>query len=138
MYSRTSLDIKKIIFLLHTLSAYNRLLFRYKIYSSDPRESLGLIQHPACRKNCHTKLPAPTTWRKLHWNKSVTTKVCLEDVYMSPEVNLNRFEISLRGKISVRCQVTSLLAFTWVQAKWNSLRCKFDRSEISNCSELSM
>ena len=27
-------------------------------------------------------------------------------VYMRPEVNSNRFEISLRGKISFRCKVT--------------------------------
>ena len=38
MYSGTPLDIKKIIVLLHTLSAYNNLLVRYKVYSSDPRE----------------------------------------------------------------------------------------------------
>ena len=36
----------------------------------------------------------------------------LEHIYMRPEVNSNRFEISLRGKISLRCQVTSLSAFT--------------------------
>ena len=29
-----------------------------------------------------------------------------------PEVNSNRFEISLRDKISLRCKVTPLLAFT--------------------------
>ena len=32
--------LKKFIDLLHTLSAYNSLLFRYKVYSSDPRECL--------------------------------------------------------------------------------------------------
>ena len=31
---------KKIIVLLLTLSAYNSLLIRYKVYSSDPRECL--------------------------------------------------------------------------------------------------
>ena len=36
----------------------------------------------------------------------------LEHVYMRPEVNSNRFEISLRGKISLRCKVTSLFVFT--------------------------
>ena len=36
----------------------------------------------------------------------------LEHVYMRPEVNSNRFEISLRGKISLRCEVTSLSVFT--------------------------
>ena len=36
----------------------------------------------------------------------------LEHVYMRPEVNSNRFEISRRGNISLRCEVTSLSAFT--------------------------
>ena len=40
MYSGTSLDIKKFIVLLHTLTAYNNLLVRYKVYSSDLRECL--------------------------------------------------------------------------------------------------
>ena len=31
---------KRFIVLLHTLSAYNSLLVRYKVYSSDPREFL--------------------------------------------------------------------------------------------------
>ena len=48
-----------------------------------------------------------------------------EHVYMRPKVNSNRFEISQRDKISLRCEVTSLSAFTWLQAEWNSLRCKF-------------
>ena len=39
-----------------------------------------------------------------------------EHVYMRPEVNSNRFEVSLRGKISLRCEVTSLSAFTWLRA----------------------
>ena len=34
------LILKKCIVLLHTLSAYNSLLVRYKVYSSDPRECL--------------------------------------------------------------------------------------------------
>ena len=38
MYSGTSLGIKKNIVLLHTLSAYNSLLVRYKVCSSDPRK----------------------------------------------------------------------------------------------------
>ena len=48
-----------------------------------------------------------------------------------------------KSKISLRCNVTSLLAFTWIQAKWNSLRRKFhfgqfDQSKISNRSGFSM
>ena len=35
--------LKKIIVLLHTLSAYDSLLVRYKVYSSDPREYLCKI-----------------------------------------------------------------------------------------------
>ena len=36
----------------------------------------------------------------------------LEHVYMRPEVNSGRFEISLWDKISLRCKVTALFAFT--------------------------
>ena len=62
---------------------------------------------------------------------------------MKPEVNSNRFEISLRDKIPLRCEVMSLPAFTWLRAELNSLWCKFhfgqiDRSEISNRSEFLM
>ena len=46
-----------------------------------------------------------------------------ERVYMRPEVNSNWFEI-FRDKISLCCKVTSLSAFTWLRAKWKSLRCK--------------
>ena len=54
---------KKFIVLLHTLSAYNSLLVRYKVYSSDPRECLRAswryaeaydnfsIDAASCRKN---------------------------------------------------------------------------------------
>ena len=38
LYSRTVMISKRYIVLLHTLSAYNSLLVRYKIYSTDPRE----------------------------------------------------------------------------------------------------
>ena len=40
MYSGTPLDIRKLIVLFHTLSAYNSLLVRYKVCSSDPKECL--------------------------------------------------------------------------------------------------
>ena len=42
----------------------------------------------------------------------------------------NWFEIYVLGKISLRYKVTSLLVFTWVQVKWNSLRCKFHFGQI--------
>ena len=61
---------KKFIVLLHTLSAYNSLLVRYKVYSSDPRECLCTswrypetyenfsIDPAPCRKNpIKKKLP---------------------------------------------------------------------------------
>ena len=59
------------------------------------------------------------------------------------EVNTNRFEISLRDQISLRCEVTSLSRFTWLRAEWNSFRCKFhfgqiDWIPVSNCSHFSM
>ena len=44
------------------------------------------------------------------------SQILLEHVYMRPEVNSNQFEISLRGKISLRCEVTSLSTFTWLRA----------------------
>ena len=34
-------------------------------------------KNPIKKWNCHTKLSARTTRRKLHWNKSVAAKVCL-------------------------------------------------------------
>ena len=43
------------------------------------------------------------SWHKYHFS--------LEHVYMRPEMNSNRFEISLWGKISLWYKVTSLLAF---------------------------
>ena len=51
-------------------------------------------------------------------------------------MNPNRYEISFRLKISLRCSVSSLLVFTWIEAKWNSKRYgfhigHFDRNEIS-------
>ena len=73
---------KKFIVILHTLSAYNSLLTRYKVYSPDPRERFstswryaGAYENfntdPApCRKNlikkCHIKFSASATWRKSH------------------------------------------------------------------------
>ena len=86
---------KKNIVLLHTVSAYDSLLVRYKVYLSDPRECLctswrytkadeNFSINPApCRKdsikkkNYHIKLSAPITKRKLQWNKIVIAKVCL-------------------------------------------------------------
>ena len=60
MYSGTLLDIKKVIVLLHTLLAYNGLFFRYKVYSSDPRECLCtscfLKEDCNYRNNCGIEL----------------------------------------------------------------------------------
>ena len=110
---------KKVIVLLHTLSAYNSLLFRYKVYSSDPRECLCTrwryaetyenfsIDPAPCQKNpIKNKIVIPNcqplllgeiyteikAWQlkfalsdlyfyeNLHWNKSVTAKVSLENL----------------------------------------------------------
>ena len=50
------LILKKFIVLLHTLSAYNRLLFHYKVYSSDPskvvRELSSLISDTLGPRRC--------------------------------------------------------------------------------------
>ena len=85
---------KKFIVLFHTLSAYNNLLVRYKVYSSDPKECLCTSwwyaefyknfsidpapswKNPIQKNKIVTKI-ALTTRRKLHWNKSVAAKVCL-------------------------------------------------------------
>ena len=36
--------------------------------------------NPIKKLNCHTKLSATTTTRKLQWNKSMTAKVCQENL----------------------------------------------------------
>ena len=83
----------KLIVLLHTLSGYNSLHFRCKVYSSDPRECLYTtwryaeayenfsIEPALCQKNPiknhYIKLSSFNTRGKLHSNKCVTDKVCL-------------------------------------------------------------
>ena len=59
-----------------------------------------------------------------------------EYVHMRGEMKANRYEISFRLKILLRCSVSSLLVFTWIEVKWNSKRYgfhigHFDRNEIS-------
>ena len=85
---------KRFIVLLHTLSAYNSLLVRYKVYSSDPRECLCTSwRYAEAYENCSIDpAPCPKNLIKneivilnfpplllgeLHWNKSVKAKVCL-------------------------------------------------------------
>ena len=70
----------------------------------------------------------------LMWTYSNSLK--LEYVHMRGEMNSNRHEISFRLKISLRCSVSSLLVFTWIEAKWTAKRYgfhigHFDRNEIS-------
>ena len=79
--------------------------------------------------------------RKYFWTCSEV--VHLENIYMRPEVNSNRFEISLQSKISLCCDVTSLSALALLRAWWNSFRCKLHfgqiyRNEILKRSEFSM
>ena len=38
---------------------------------------------------------------------------------MRSKMNSNQYKISFRLKISLRCWVSSLLVFTWIEAKWN-------------------
>ena len=40
-------------------------------------------------------------------------------------MNSNRHGILFRLKISFRCSVSSLVFFKWIEAKWNSNRCRF-------------
>ena len=86
---------KKLIVHLHTLSAYNSLLVRCKVHSSDPRECLCTswtyaeayenfsIEPAPCQKNPITKIKIvvlnfqPLLLVKYYWNKSVGAKVCL-------------------------------------------------------------
>ena len=91
-FQETLLVSKEFIAFLHTLSAYNSLIVRYKVYSSDLRECLCTSlryaeayencidpvpcrRNPTRKRNCHIKLSAPSNRRKLHWNKSVAAKV---------------------------------------------------------------
>ena len=94
MYSGTPLDIKKVYSSSSYFTAYNSLLVRYKVYSSDPKECLCTSwwydefyknfsidpapswKNPIQKNKIVTKI-ALTTRRKLHWNKSVAAKVCL-------------------------------------------------------------
>ena len=60
---------------------------------------------------------------------------------MRGEMDSNRYEISFRLKISLRCSVSSLLLFTLIKAKQNSKRYEFhighfDRNEILNRQEI--
>ena len=117
------LILKRFIVRLHTLSAYNSLLVRYKVYSSD-RECLCTswryaeayenisIDPAACRKNPIKKLPywfklsAPTTRRKLHWNKRVAAKVFLVWFYFYEKLHWNK---SVTAKVSLKNLVRYLL-----------------------------
>ena len=64
-----------------------------------------------------------------------------DHVNMRGEMNWNRYEISIRLKISLHCLVSSLLVFIWIEAKCNSRRygfhiVHFNRSEVSNWYEI--
>ena len=96
--------------ILKDLSLFFRLCFslratRYSCFHLFHKASLEHVYMiPEVNSNC---FETPNCFEMLfpfHGN--------LEHVYMRPKVNSNRFEISLRGKISLRCKVTSLTAFT--------------------------
>ena len=42
-----------------------------------------------------------------------------EHVYTRLKVNSNQFGISIWDRVSLRCDLTALSAFTWIQAEWN-------------------
>ena len=79
-------------------------------------------------------------WKKIviiSLGEKTCIKYYLEYVHMRGEMNSNRYEISIRLKISLPCSVNSLLVFTWIETKWYSRRYgfhigHFDRNEISN------
>ena len=41
------------------------------------------------------------------------------------EMNSNQYEVSFWLKISIRCSVSSLFVFSWIEVKWNSKRYRF-------------
>ena len=56
-------------------------------------------------------------------NQKCSLKYWIRARWHNTRSEFKRFKISLRIKVPVRCKVTSWLPLTWVQAKWNSLRC---------------
>ena len=64
-----------------------------------------LFQNSRIRKIFAMQCPKYT--KAAMWKKASFNWTIWEHVYMSPEVNSNRFEISLWSKISRRCKVTS-------------------------------
>ena len=56
------------------------------------------------------------------WIDNYLWHFVLEYVHMRGEMNSNRYEISFRLKISLRCSVSSLLVFRWIEAKWLELK----------------
>ena len=67
------------------------------------------------------------------WKKWRKITVCLEEyVHVRGKMNSNRYKISFRLKISLRCSVNSLFVFTWIEAKWNSKRYG---SHIGHCAD---
>ena len=82
-------------------------------------------------------------WISSKINLCSTYDTILEYVHMRGEMNSNWYEISYRLKISLMCSATSLLVFTWIEARWNSKRYsfhigQFDRNEMSNWHEIFM
>ena len=70
-------------------------------------------------------------------------KIVTEHVYMRPELNSNRSEISPQLWNSLRFNVSSLEMFTWISVTWLSLRFEFrfshfDRIKLSNHNEFSI
>ena len=87
--------------------------FAISLVPSFPHMKSGNSPLTSCKKirkiliAVSEKTALPTNHKEININKTD-----LRARYMRPEVNSNRFEISLLGKISLRCEVTSLSAFT--------------------------
>ena len=60
-----------------------------------------------------------------------SVQIPLRSNFTLVKMNSSRFEISLWCKISLRCEITSLSAFTYFRASWNSLQCKFYFGQFS-------
>ena len=71
--------------------------------------------------SCRFEFISPLMWTYSSFNE-------LEYVHMRDKMNSNRYEISFRLNISLRCSVNSLLVFMWTEAKSNSKRYTFQKS----------
>ena len=105
------------------------------------------LQNIDFEERLHTKAPElilrSDCLKFCFWTVAFKTILTLEYVHMRSEMNSNWYEISFWLKISIRCSVSSLFVFTWIEVKWNSKQygfhiVHFDQNEISNRHEIFM